>query len=53
MSKRASRIFDVDGLAAHAVPSNCWISYEAKLYNITSEVKDYPGGADMILKYAG
>ncbi|KAJ3825197.1 hypothetical protein EV361DRAFT_891207 [Lentinula raphanica] len=52
MSKRV-RIFDADELAAHAVPTSCWISYKAKVYDITSFLQDHPGGDDIILKYAG
>ncbi|KAJ3820007.1 hypothetical protein F5878DRAFT_630111 [Lentinula raphanica] len=46
-------VFDVDELAAHAVPSSCWSPCKAKVYDITSFLQDHPGGDDIILKYAG
>ena len=52
MSKRIV-IYTAEDVANHKTSSNCWISHEGKVYNITHFLDDHPGGDDVILKYAG
>ncbi|KAJ7637159.1 oxidoreductase [Roridomyces roridus] len=52
MSKRV-RIFTAEDVATHKTQSNCWLSRNGKVYNVTKFIDDHPGGDDIILKYAG
>ena len=52
MSKRI-RIYTAEDVADHAEPSSCWVSRAGKVYDVTSFLRDHPGGDDLILQYAG
>ncbi|OBZ78072.1 putative acyl-CoA synthetase YngI [Grifola frondosa] len=52
MSKRI-RIYTVEDVATHCSSSNCWVTRNGKVYDVTRFVPDHPGGDDLILNYAG
>ncbi|KXN89147.1 Ceramide very long chain fatty acid hydroxylase SCS7 [Leucoagaricus sp. SymC.cos] len=52
ISKRV-RIYTREDVEAHNTQSSCWVSRRGKVYDITSFLKDHPGGDDVILYYAG
>lgn len=52
MSKRV-RIYTAEDVAAHNSQSNCWLSRNGKVYNVSKFIHDHPGGDDIILRYAG
>ncbi|KAJ7191890.1 oxidoreductase [Mycena pura] len=52
MSKRV-RIYAAEDVAAHRSTTDCWLSRNGKVYNVSQFIHDHPGGDDIILKYAG
>jgi cytochrome b involved in lipid metabolism len=40
-------------LSAHNNRSDCWISYQGKVYDITSYLSKHPGGAESIQQFCG
>ena len=40
-------------LSQHNSQNDCWISYDGKVYDITSWLPKHPGGIDRILPYCG
>ncbi|KAI8995498.1 FMN-dependent dehydrogenase-domain-containing protein [Trametes punicea] len=47
------RTFSLDEVAKHNSPSSCWVIIKNKVYDVTEFLPDHPGGAKIILKYAG
>ncbi|KAI9801282.1 MAG: hypothetical protein M1833_002852 [Piccolia ochrophora] len=43
----------VADISAHNTPNDCWIVVSGKVYDITDFAPEHPGGAGIILKYAG
>ncbi|KAI8376015.1 uncharacterized protein BYT42DRAFT_573106 [Radiomyces spectabilis] len=37
----------------HASRSSCWVTLNDRVYDVTAFLADHPGGADLILDYAG
>ncbi|CAH7690004.1 hypothetical protein BY996DRAFT_4589136 [Phakopsora pachyrhizi] len=52
-SSRNLRIFLPEDLTDHQSPTNCWVSLNGKVYDVSSFISDHPGGDALILKYAG
>ena len=40
-------------VAKHKTPSDCWMSIDSGVYNVTNYVDMHPGGADIVLMYCG
>ena len=40
-------------VAAHNTANSCYVTIGTKVYDITEFLEDHPGGADLILQYAG
>ncbi|RPD81856.1 hypothetical protein L226DRAFT_528087 [Lentinus tigrinus ALCF2SS1-7] len=48
-----SRTFSLDEVSKHNSPSSCWVIISNKVYDVTEFLSAHPGGAKIILKYAG
>ena len=48
-----SKFFTPTEIAKHDKADDCWIIVFNRVYNVTSFLKNHPGGKDSILKYAG
>ncbi|KAI9618888.1 hypothetical protein H4Q26_012142 [Puccinia striiformis f. sp. tritici PST-130] len=42
-----------EDLTKHNSSNDCWVSYQGKVYNISSFLPDHPGGDGLLLQYAG
>lgn len=40
-------------LASHNSQDNCWLTINAKIYDVTKYISSHPGGADEIIRYCG
>ncbi|KAI0361778.1 hypothetical protein OH77DRAFT_1418045 [Trametes cingulata] len=47
------RTLTLDEVAKHNSQSSCWVIIKDKVYDVTEFLPDHPGGAKIILKYAG
>jgi len=47
------RIYTREDVETHKSSSSCWVSRRGKVYDITTFLKDHPGGDDVILDIAG
>jgi cytochrome b involved in lipid metabolism len=47
------RVISADELGAHASRGDCWTAIHGKVYDVTSFLDQHPGGAKVMLKYAG
>jgi len=47
------RIYTHEDVETHKNSGSCWVSRRGKVYDITSFLKDHPGGDDVILECAG
>ncbi|KAF8642316.1 hypothetical protein AX16_009586 [Volvariella volvacea WC 439] len=43
----------LEQVALHNSQSSCWVIIQDQVYDVTEFLSDHPGGADVILKYAG
>ncbi|XP_073822458.1 cytochrome b5 [Musca autumnalis] len=43
----------LDAVAHHDDYSDCWVVIYDRVYDVTSFLQDHPGGADVIMDYAG
>lgn len=43
----------LDAVAQHDDYSDCWVVIYDRVYDVTSFLQDHPGGADVIMDYAG
>ncbi|QEU58026.1 hypothetical protein KDRO_A00390 [Kluyveromyces lactis] len=46
-------LISMDEVARHSSRSDCWTVIHGKVYDITSFLHKHPGGAQVLLKYAG
>ncbi|GKZ36954.1 hypothetical protein AbraIFM66950_008220 [Aspergillus brasiliensis] len=47
------QIFTLEDLSAHNSKTDLWVAIHGKVYDVTSYVKDHPGGADLLVDVAG
>lgn len=47
------RTIDLDEVAWHDTPDNCWLVIYDYVYDCTEFLKSHPGGQDVLLEYAG
>ncbi|KAF5356309.1 hypothetical protein D9756_003883 [Leucocoprinus leucothites] len=43
----------LDQVAQHSSPESCWVIIQNRVYDVTEFLPEHPGGAKIILKYAG
>jgi cytochrome b5 len=48
-----SRQVTADELSTHTERDDCWVAVYGKVYNVTSFLNSHPGGAGVLLYYAG
>ncbi|KAH8109771.1 FMN-dependent dehydrogenase-domain-containing protein [Phellopilus nigrolimitatus] len=46
-------VFTLDDVAQHDSSTSCWVIIQNKVYDVTEFLPEHPGGAKIILKYAG
>ncbi|KIP11351.1 hypothetical protein PHLGIDRAFT_124991 [Phlebiopsis gigantea 11061_1 CR5-6] len=49
----AGKVFTGEEVAQHNTRESCWIIVHGKVYDVSEFLPDHPGGAKIILKYAG
>lgn len=45
--------FTLDQVKTHNTPESLWVVVNDKVYDVTSFLKEHPGGEKPLLKYAG
>ncbi|KAG7450375.1 uncharacterized protein BT62DRAFT_984887, partial [Guyanagaster necrorhizus] len=45
--------FTLQQVAEHSTASSCWVIIKDRVYDVTDFLSEHPGGAQIILKYAG
>ncbi|KII91632.1 hypothetical protein PLICRDRAFT_51769 [Plicaturopsis crispa FD-325 SS-3] len=53
VAKRRVHIYTAADVASHTSQSDCWVSRDGKVYNLSPFLSDHPGGADLLLAVAG
>ncbi|KAL4268154.1 cytochrome b5 family protein [Pleurotus pulmonarius] len=53
LSSASSVSYSLGQVAQHNTSSSCWVIIHNKVYDVTDFLRDHPGGAQIILKYAG
>ncbi|RMY01281.1 hypothetical protein D0866_15813, partial [Hortaea werneckii] len=53
MPGRTLPTFPQADVAAHRTAKSCFVTIGTKVYDVTEFLEDHPGGADLILQYAG
>ncbi|KAH9946807.1 FMN-dependent dehydrogenase-domain-containing protein [Amylocystis lapponica] len=48
-----ARVLSLQEVAEHSTPSSCWVIIKDRVYDVTDFLPNHPGGAKIILKYAG
>ncbi|KAF9821918.1 hypothetical protein IEO21_00348 [Rhodonia placenta] len=48
-----ARVWSLSEVARHNSPSSCWVIISDRVYDVTEFLPEHPGGAKIILKYAG
>ncbi|KAJ3113256.1 fatty acid alpha-hydroxylase [Phlyctochytrium bullatum] len=46
-------VYSAEEVASHRTARSTWIIVNNKVYDVTEFVNDHPGGADLVLQYAG
>ncbi|KAJ7619164.1 FMN-dependent dehydrogenase-domain-containing protein [Mycena polygramma] len=46
-------MWSLEQVAAHNSPTDCWVIIKSNVYDVTDFLPEHPGGAKIILKYAG
>ncbi|PSN71791.1 cytochrome b2 [Corynespora cassiicola Philippines] len=49
----AGQAISLDAIKSHNSPQDCWIAVSDKVWDVTDFLNVHPGGAEVILKYAG
>lgn len=47
------RMLTATDVAKHNNRDSCWIIVEGQVYDVTDFLEEHPGGANIILRYAG
>ncbi|KAJ5484984.1 hypothetical protein N7539_004972 [Penicillium diatomitis] len=47
------RIISTDEVSKHRTSEDCWIVVDKQIWDVTNFLDEHPGGANIILKYAG
>ncbi|XP_026757251.1 uncharacterized protein LOC113516944 [Galleria mellonella] len=47
------RIITLAEVSCHDTPQDCWVVIYDRVYDITTFLEEHPGGADIMLEYAG
>lgn len=45
--------WNLEQVAQHNSPNSCWVIIKNNVYDVTDFLQEHPGGAEIILKYAG
>lgn len=53
MSNQNSKQYTLDDVKSHNTADSLWVVLNDKVYDITSFLKQHPGGEKPLLKYAG
>ncbi|WEW54680.1 fatty acid alpha-hydroxylase [Emydomyces testavorans] len=53
MPARTLPTFTSSEVKSHTMATSCWVTRGSKVYDVTSFIDDHPGGAELILEYAG
>jgi cytochrome b involved in lipid metabolism len=48
-----TKVITLDQLSQHTTDQDCWLAINAKVYDVTSFLKDHPGGDEVLLTAAG
>lgn len=48
-----TRIITLSEVSCHDSPKDCWVIIYDRVYDITNFLDEHPGGADVMLEYAG
>lgn len=51
--KLAKTMLTYSDVAKHSSRTDCWVIIHGKVYNVSDFLEEHPGGAGIILKYAG
>ena len=46
-------LFTSDEVSMHDTAEDCWVIHDDFVYNVTDFIEKHPGGAELILNYAG
>ncbi|KAJ6621231.1 FMN-dependent dehydrogenase-domain-containing protein [Mycena sp. CBHHK59/15] len=46
-------MWSLQQVAEHSSPTSCWVIIQNNVYDVTEFLQEHPGGAKIILKYAG
>ncbi|KAM3964781.1 uncharacterized protein ACR2FA_001172 [Aphomia sociella] len=47
------RVITLAEVSSHDTPQDCWVVIYDRVYDITTFLEEHPGGADIMLEYAG
>ncbi|XP_059060551.1 uncharacterized protein LOC131853616 [Achroia grisella] len=47
------RVITLAEVSCHDTPQDCWVVIYDRVYDITTFLEEHPGGADIMLEYAG
>ncbi|GAA5942715.1 fatty acid alpha-hydroxylase [Sporobolomyces koalae] len=50
---KRNRIYTAEDVATHTSASDCWVTYQGKVYDVTAFLEDHPGSDELILQFAG
>ncbi|KAL2013856.1 hypothetical protein VTN00DRAFT_1381 [Thermoascus crustaceus] len=48
-----TRLLSAQQISEHNTPADCWIVVDGQVWDVTDFLEEHPGGAAIILKYAG
>lgn len=48
-----ARLISTQEISKHNSPEDCWLVIEDNVWDVSSYINDHPGGAALLLKFAG